>query len=77
MSTKNAYLQMSLFAVVPAVFEYQIGFTDIAGGGDSGSSIVTKNGNDPPALEFAGSDVASFGNPIQAVADYFGVDFCK
>lgn len=60
-----------------AVYEHQIGFTDIASGGDSGSLIVTKNGNDPLALEFAGSDVASFGNPIQAVVDYFGVNFCN
>ena len=60
-----------------AVFEHQIGFTGITGSEDSSSSIVTKNGNDPLALGFTGSDVASFGNPIQAVVDYFGVDFCN
>ena len=59
-----------------ARFDNQIGFTDIAGPGDSGSLIVTESGNQPLGLEFAGSDVASFGNPIQEVLDYFGVQIC-
>ncbi len=59
-----------------ARFDNQIGFTDIADSGDSGSLVVTESGNQPLGLEFAGSDVASFGNPIQAVLDYFGVQIC-
>lgn len=42
-------------------------------GGDSGSLIVTSNGNNPVALLFAGSSSTTIGNPIQAVLDAFGL----
>ncbi|MGB9595713.1 MAG: hypothetical protein ACPL7B_05480 [Candidatus Poribacteria bacterium] len=42
-------------------------------GGDSGSLIVTKDGNSPVGLLFAGSSTMTVANPIQKVLDYFGV----
>lgn len=42
-------------------------------GGDSGSLIVTSDGNHPVALLFAGSSTSTIGNPIGAVLTYFGV----
>ncbi len=42
-------------------------------GGDSGSLIVTRNGNHPVGLLFAGSPAYTVANPIQAVLDRFGV----
>lgn len=59
-----------------ARFDNQIQFTKIASSGDSGSLVVTQDGNHPVGLEFAGSDVASFGNPIQEILEYFGVSVC-
>jgi len=59
-----------------ARFDNQIQFTKIASSGDSGSLVVTQDGNHPVGLEFAGSDVASFANPIQEILDYFGVSIC-
>jgi hypothetical protein len=58
-----------------AKFVDQIGF---GGGGfskpgDSGSLIMT-NDLKPVALLFAGGDAYTFGNPIQAVLDAFGVE---
>jgi hypothetical protein len=41
-------------------------------GGDSGSLIVTQNGNHPVALLFAGSSSSTIGNPIDLVLDAFG-----
>jgi hypothetical protein len=46
------------------------GFSD---GGDSGSLIVTENGNNPVGLLFAGSATLTIANPIDAVLDAFGV----
>jgi hypothetical protein len=61
----------------PALFVGQIQFTDIADPGDSGSLIVTNDSsNRPVALLFAGSDTATFGNPIGAVLENFGVTIC-
>ncbi len=42
-------------------------------GGDSGSLIVTQNGNHPVGLLFAGSTSYTIANPIDAVLAYFGV----
>jgi len=42
-------------------------------GGDSGSLIVTRDGNNPVGLLFAGSIFYTIANPIQPVLDYFGV----
>jgi hypothetical protein len=41
--------------------------------GDSGSLIVTQNGNFPVALLFAGSPSSTIGNPIDLVLGAFGV----
>lgn len=46
------------------------GFSD---GGDSGSLIVTENGNNPVGLLFAGSATLTLANPIGPVLDAFGV----
>jgi len=40
--------------------------------GDSGSLMVTQSGNNPVGLDFAGSNTASFANPIGPVLSYFG-----
>lgn len=72
----NATIIVSYDPDGTAVFENQVGFTKIASGGDSGSLIVTADGNQPVALEFAGGATASFGNPIQEVLNYFGVKVC-
>ncbi len=42
-------------------------------GGDSGSLIVTENGNNPVGLLFAGSDTDTIANPINLVLSRFGV----
>jgi hypothetical protein len=42
-------------------------------GGDSGSLIVTENGNFPVALLFAGSSSSTIGNPIDLVLGAFNV----
>lgn len=42
-------------------------------GGDSGSLIVTQNGNHPVALLFAGSTSTTIANPIDLVLGAFGV----
>ena len=58
-----------------ARFVNQIQFSDISDSGDSGSLIVTKSGNNPVALLFAGSSTTTIGNPIQEVLNAFGVNF--
>lgn len=60
-----------------ARFDNQIQFTKLTDSGDSGSLTVTKTGNKPVALQFAGGSTASFGNPIQSVLNYFGVTVCS
>lgn len=60
-----------------ARFDNQVEFTNMSDSGDSGSLIVSENGNHPVALLYAGSDVSTIGNPIQAVLDYFGVTICS
>ncbi len=60
-----------------ARFDDQIEFTNMSAGGDSGSLIVTDDGNNNPvALLYAGSDETTIGNPIDFVLDYFGVTIC-
>ena len=52
----------------------QIVFTDISGPGDSGSLIVTNDGNNNPvALLFASGPTATIGSPIGLVLTRFGV----
>lgn len=45
------------------------GSGSFSAGGDSGSLIVTSNGNHPVALLFAGSSSTTIGNPIDMVLD--------
>ncbi len=58
-----------------ALFTGQIGISTpgFSDGGDSGSLIVTENGNNPVGLLFAGSANLTLANPIDAVLDAFGV----
>ena len=45
--------------------------------GDSGSLMVTENGNDPVGLNFAGGSGASFANPIGPVLSRFNATVCS
>jgi len=58
-----------------AIFVNQIIITpgDFSAGGDSGSLIVTQDGNNPVGLLFAGSSTHTVANPIDAVLEAFGV----
>jgi len=56
-----------------ARYDDQIEYTKMSDSGDSGSLVVTQSGNKPLALHFAGGSSSGYGNPIQAVLDYFGV----
>lgn len=60
-----------------ALFTRQIQFSDIAERGDSGSLIVTNDGNQPVALLFAGSATTTIGNPINDVLNNFNVSICS
>jgi hypothetical protein len=64
-----------LICTKTARFTGQIGIstTGFSDGGDSGSLIVTENGNNPVGLLFAGSATLTLANPIDAVLDAFGV----
>ena len=42
--------------------------------GDSGSLLVTEDGNHPVGLCFAGGPDGAFANPIGPVLQYFGVE---
>ena len=57
-----------------ATFTNQIGIgpSSFSGAGDSGSLIVTQNGNNPVALLFAGSSTTTFANPIGPVLQQLG-----
>jgi hypothetical protein len=58
-----------------ARFVDQIGIAPgtFSAGGDSGSLIVTQEGNKPVGLLFAGSSIRTFANPIELVLTHFGV----
>jgi hypothetical protein len=56
--------QIAITAVTPEVF---------SDGGDSGSLVVTHDGNNPVGLLFAGSSWATFANPIDLVLSTFGI----
>ena len=58
-----------------AYFVSQIRITPggFSAGGDSGSLVVTKDGNHPVGLLFAGSDTSTVANPIDEVLNAFGV----
>ena len=87
-TTKLTYGQVSAISVTVDVcyegfvvctswarFEDQIAITDgtFSGGGDSGSLIVTQNGNNPVGLLFAGSSTHTIANRIDLVLDRFNV----
>jgi hypothetical protein len=58
-----------------ARFVDQIGISPgtFSAGGDSGSLIVTQEGNNPVGLLFAGSSIRTFANPIEPVLTHFKV----
>lgn len=55
------------------VGQFSISDGSFSDGGDSGSLIVTENGNNPVGLLFAGSSTRTIANPIEAVLNRFGV----
>jgi len=63
------------FCTKSATFVEQFSVTpgDFSDGGDSGSLIVTQDGNDPVGLLFAGSDTRTLANQIKLVLDTFGI----
>jgi hypothetical protein len=56
--------QIAITAVTPEIF---------SDGGDSGSLIVTQDGNNPVGLLFAASSSATFANPIDLVLSTLGI----
>jgi hypothetical protein len=69
------YQQFWFFCIKSAYFfdQIQISGSGFSGAGDSGSLIVTEDGNNPIGLLFAGSDTTTFANPIDLVLNAFGV----
>jgi hypothetical protein len=63
------------YSVQSAFFTDQIITTDMSEGGDSGSAVVTKDGNKLVGLLFAGSDVLTVSNRIQNVFSALGITF--
>ena len=68
------YLPFLNFCLQEARFVNQISITPgtFSGPGDSGSLIVSQDGNQPVALLFAGGDGLTIGNPIDVVLQRFG-----
>ncbi|MDZ7336187.1 MAG: S1 family peptidase [candidate division KSB1 bacterium] len=58
-----------------AIFENQIITTNMSAPGDSGSLLVTADGNNAVGLLFAGSNEVTVFNPIQQVLDLLEVHF--
>ncbi len=69
------YEQRWIFCVKSATFVDQIGISPgtFSAGGDSGSLIVTEQGNNPVGLLFAGSSTRTIANEIKPVLQRFGV----
>ncbi len=69
------YEQWVFFCVKSAYFfdQIQISSQGFSAGGDSGSLIVTENGNNPVGLLFAGSETTTFANRIDLVLNRFNV----
>jgi PKD repeat protein len=67
--------QWWIFCTRSATFVNQIGIegSGFSAGGDSGSLIVTQDGNRPVGLLFAGSSTHTFANPIQPILERFDV----
>ena len=74
-SVDVCYLLLFTTCLQQARFVNQISVTPgtFSAAGDSGSLIVTQNGNQPVALLFAGGDGLTIGNPIDTVLQRFGV----
>ena len=73
--TVNVCYVIVISCTKQARFVDQISVTpgSFSDGGDSGSLIVTQNGNNPVALLFAGSSTLTFGSPIDPILARFGV----
>lgn len=73
----NAFIRVNYGGGNLAIFRNQIGVTDLdddfSRGGDSGSLIVSQEGNHPVALLYAGGGTSTFGNPINAVLQRFDI----
>lgn len=69
----NVTIVVSYLPKRVARFDDQVEYTKMSDSGDSGSLVVTADGNRPVALHFAGGSSSGYGNPIGAVLDYFGV----
>ena len=69
------YVLLFTFCLQEARFVNQISVSPgaFSAPGDSGSLIVTQNGNQPLALLFAGGDGLTIGTPIDLVLQRFGV----
>jgi hypothetical protein len=69
------YEVVSIFCVKSARFVNQIAVTPggFSAGGDSGSLVVTQDGNNPVGLLFAGSSTRSLVSPIGPVLARFGI----
>jgi hypothetical protein len=69
------YEQFWILCIKSAYFydQIQISPAGFSGGGDSGSLIVTEDGNNPIGLLFAGSDTTTFANRIDLVLNAFDV----
>ena len=72
------YEQGRIFCRKSATFVNQVGISNVGAGsfslgGDSGSLIVTEQGNNPVGLLFAGSSTLTIANKIDLVLDHFGV----
>jgi hypothetical protein len=69
------YEVVSIFCVKSARFVNQISITPggFSAGGDSGSLVVTQDGNNPVGLLFAGSSTRTLATPIGTVLTRFGV----
>ena len=75
MAVDVCYLLLFNFCLQEARFVNQISITPgaFSGPGDSGSLIVSQDGNQPVALLFAGGDGLTIGIPIDVVLQRFGV----
>ncbi|MGH2657359.1 MAG: PKD domain-containing protein, partial [Actinomycetota bacterium] len=69
------YEVVFIFCTKSATFVDQLGIAGgtFSAGGDSGSLIVSQNGNNPVGLLFAGSDTRTLANRIGPVLDRFNV----
>jgi hypothetical protein len=69
------YEVVTIFCTKSARFVNQVAITpgSFSAGGDSGSLVVTQEGNNPVALLFAGSSARTLATPIGPVLSRFGI----